>query len=137
VREHFGSADAPRPAYAGLFAYFNLDNGGGRVRGIYVPRRDERVRPIFEAWLAPLAPLGAATVVPVGEPDGSDHVSFHRAGLPGFLFVQDPLDYRTLTHHSSMDLYDRLQPEDMRQAAAVVASVLYHAATRAEPLPRL
>lgn len=117
VREHFGSAEAPGPERARLSAYLNLDNGGGRVRGVYLPRREERLRPMLEAWLAPRAEegLGARWVLPVGEPDGSDHVSFHRAGLPGFMLVQDPLDYRTLTRHSNLDVYDRLRPNGRRR----------------------
>jgi carboxypeptidase Q len=91
---------------------------------------------VLEGWLAPLAGLGATTVIPVGEPDGSDHVSFYRAGLPGVMLAQDPLDYRTLTRHSNMDLYDRLQPDDLKQAAAVVAALLWAAATHDGPLPR-
>jgi hypothetical protein len=94
------------------------------------------VRPIFQACLAPLKEMGASTIIPIGRPGGTDHVSFYEAGLLGFMFIQDPLDYRTRTHHSNMDLYDRLQAEDLQQAAAVVASFTYQAAVREERLPR-
>jgi carboxypeptidase Q len=136
VREHFGDSDGPRPEHAKLAAYFNLDNGGGKIRGIYLPQRDEQVRPIFQAWLAPLKEMGATTIIPIGKPGGSDHVSFYEAGLLGFMFIQDPLDYRTRTHHSNMDLYDHLHAKDLQQAAAVVASFTYQAAMREELLPR-
>jgi carboxypeptidase Q len=135
VREHFGNSEAPKPEYAKLSCYFNLDNGGGKVRGVYLPQRDEGLGPIFQAWLEPLKEMGATTVIPIGAPSGSDHATFYQAGLPGFMFIQDPLDYRSLTRHSNMDLYDRLQPEDLKQASAVVASFVYQAAMREELLP--
>jgi carboxypeptidase Q len=136
VREHFGNSDAPKPEYSNLSCYFNLDNGGGKVRGVYLPQRDEGWRPIFQAWLAPLKDIGAATVIPISAPSGSDHATFYQAGLPGVMFIQDPLDYRSLTRHSNMDLYDRLQAEDLKQAAAVAASFVYQAAMREELSPR-
>jgi Zn-dependent M28 family amino/carboxypeptidase len=136
IREHFGDSDAPKPDYAKLSCYFNIDNGGGKVRGVYLPQRDEVWRPIFEAWLEPLKEMGATTIIPIGAPSGSDHATFYQAGLPGLMFIQDPLDYRSVTRHSNMDLYDRLQAEDMKQAAAVVASFVYQAAMREELLPR-
>ncbi len=136
IREHFGDANSPKPGHARLVAYFNLDGGGGKIRGIYLPQRDEGMRPLFESWLEPLRELGAATIVTIGEPAGSDHANFYKAGLPGFMFLQDPLDYRSRTWHSNMDLYDRLQEEDLKQAAAVVASFAYQAATSEGPLPR-
>jgi carboxypeptidase Q len=135
IREHFGDANSPKPEYAKLAAYFNLDNGGGRIRGIYLPQRDERLRPILQSWLEPLKEMGATTVIPIGVPSGSDHANFYKVGLPGFMFIQDPLDYRSRTWHSNMDLYDRLQDEDMKQAAAVVASFIYQAALSEELLP--
>lgn len=82
--------------------------------------------------MAPLAGMGATTVVPIGEPSGSDHTTFHRAGVPAFMFVQDPLEYRTRTRHSNMDVFDYLQPDDVQQAAAVVAAFIYQAATSGE-----
>jgi len=136
IREHFGSSDAPKPEYAKLSCYFNIDNGGGKVRGVYLPQRDEGWRPIFQSWLEPLKEMGATTIIPIGTPSGSDHATFYQAGLPGLMFIQDPLDYRSVTRHSNMDLYDRLQAEDLKQAAAVVASFAYQAAMREELLPR-
>jgi hypothetical protein len=93
------------------------------------------VRPIFEAWLAPFRDYGATTLT-IRDTDGTDHLSFDAVGLPGFQFIQDPVDYSTRTHHSDLDLYDHVQSADLQQAAAIVASFVYHAATRAEPLPR-
>ena len=136
VREHFGNSDTPKPDYSKLSCYFNLDNGAGKVRGVYLPQRDEGLRLIFQAWLEPLKEMGATTIIPIDTPSGSDHATFYQAGLPGFMFIQDPLDYRSLTRHSNMDLYDRLQSEDLKQAAAVVASFAYQAAMREELLSR-
>lgn len=136
VREHFGSSDAPRPEYAKLSYYFNVDNGGGKIRGVYLPQRDEGWGPIFQAWLEPLKDMGATTIIPIAAPSGSDHATFYQAGLPGVMFIQDPLDYRSLTRHSNMDLYDRLHADDLKQAAAVAASFVYQAAMRDELAPR-
>jgi carboxypeptidase Q len=132
VREHFGNPDAPKPEYAKLSCYFNLDNGGGKVRGVYLPQRDEGWRPIFQECLEPLKDVGATTIIPISVPSGSDHATFYQAGLPGVMFIQDPLDYRSLTRHSNMDLYDRLQADDLKQAAAVAAAFVYQAAIREE-----
>jgi hypothetical protein len=117
-----------------LAAYFNLDNGSGRVRGIYL-QGNERVRPIFSSWLAPFADLQATTITAENE-FGVDAVAFDMAGLPGFQFIQDPLDYDTRTHHSNMDVYDKLVPEDLRRNAVIMAAFIYHAAMRDQPLPR-
>ncbi len=122
------------PEWKQLAAYFNIDNGGGRIRGIYA-QENAAVVPIFEAWLAPFADLGA-TAVTMRDTSGTDHIPFDRVGLPGFQFVQDSLDYMTRTHHTQMDVFDRLQPADLKQASVVLASFLYHAAMRDEPLPR-
>jgi carboxypeptidase Q len=93
------------------------------------------VRPIFEAWLSPFADLGARTLT-IRDTDGTDHLSFDAVGLPGFQFIQDPVDYETRTHHSELDVYDHLQAPDLMQAAAIVASFVYDAANRPEKLPR-
>lgn len=122
------------PAHAKLAAYFNLDNGGGRIRGVWA-EENAAVRPIFEAWLAPIHDLGADTVTLRGT-GGTDHEPFMDVGLPGFQFIQDELDYTARTHHSNMDVYDHLVREDLVQASVVVASFLYHAAMRPERLPR-
>jgi len=119
---------------AKLSGYFNLDNGGGRVRGVYL-QGNEYVRPIFRRWMMPFTDLGVGTLT-INDAYGVDVVGFDLAGLPGFQFIQDPLDYDTRTHHSNMDVYDKLQPDDLRRNAVVLASFLYHAAMRNEPLPR-
>jgi Zn-dependent M28 family amino/carboxypeptidase len=93
------------------------------------------MRPIFEAWLAPFHDLGATTIS-IRSTGGTDHQSFDQVGLPGFQFIQDPLEYGTRTHHSNMDVYDHAVPADLMQAAAVIAAVVYHAANRPEILPR-
>ena len=125
---------ARRPEYDRLAAYFNLDNGGGRIRGIYA-EENSAIRPVFEAWLAPLRDLGAGTVS-LRQTGSTDHVPFRGIGLPGFQFIQDQMDYHARTHHSDLDVYDYLEPDDMKQAAVVAATFLYQAAMRPEPLPR-
>jgi Zn-dependent M28 family amino/carboxypeptidase len=123
-----------KPEHAKLAAYFNLDNGTGKVRGIYA-EENAAVRPIFEAWIAPLADLGVTALTP--QPTGgTDHISFDRVGLPGFQFIQDPMDYESRTHHTNLDTYDHLHRDDLMQASVVMASFLYNAAMRPEPLPR-
>ena len=102
-----------KPEHAKLSAYFNLDNGTGRVRGVYTQQNVAAV-PIFEAWLRPLADLGATTITN-RDTSGTDHQSFDRVGLPGFQFIQDDTEYSTVTHHTNIDVYDRLQKEDLMQ----------------------
>ena len=123
-----------KPAHAKLSGYFNHDNGSGKLRGVYLQGNDA-MRPIFEAWLAPFHDLGATTIS-IRSTGGTDHQSFDQVGLPGFQFIQDPLEYGTRTHHSNMDVYDHAVPADLMQAAAVIAAVVYHAANRPEILPR-
>ncbi|MFL6197394.1 MAG: M20/M25/M40 family metallo-hydrolase [Thermoanaerobaculia bacterium] len=123
-----------KPEHAKLAAYFNIDNGTGKVRGIYT-EENAAVRPIFEAWLAPFADLGARTVT-MRATGGTDHVPMDRVGLPGFQFIQDQMEYETRTHHTNLDTYDHLQKEDLMQASVVMAGFLYDAAMRSEPLPR-
>jgi Zn-dependent M28 family amino/carboxypeptidase len=134
VANHFGTDTNPKPPHAKMAAYFNLDNGGGRVRGVYL-QGNERVRPIFAAWMAPFQDLGMTTLT-INDTYGVDIVGFDMAGLPGFQFIQDPLDYDTRTHHSNMDVYDKLVPDDLRRNAVIMAGFLYHAAMRDAPLPR-
>ena len=136
VKEHFADREtmALKPEHAKLAGYFNLDNGTGKIRGVYLQEND-MVRPIFEAWLAPFKDLGATTLT-IRKTGGTDHLSFDAVGLPGFQFIQDPVEYSTRSHHSNMDLYDRLQQPDLMQAAAIMASFVYHAAVRDEMLPR-
>ena len=136
VREHFADPAVmdPQPEYAKLSGYFNLDNGAGKIRGLYLQDND-MMRPIFEAWLAPFRDLGATTLT-IRATGSTDHVSFDAVGLPAFQFIQDPLEYATRTHHSNMDLYDRLQAGDLEQASAIMAWMVYNTATRPEMLPR-
>jgi carboxypeptidase Q len=143
VQEHFARRDSMQlgPEYHQLSAYYNDDSGTGRFRGIGVGGND-MVKPIFESWLAPLHDLGAtvvagATAPPVNKPGGTDHTSFTWIGLPGFGFLQDPMEYGTRTHHSNMDFYDRAQPGDLMQAAAIEAWFVYNTAVRSEMIPRL
>ncbi|WP_419808235.1 M20/M25/M40 family metallo-hydrolase [Sphingomonas sp.] len=123
-----------KPEHAQLAAYFNIDNGSGKLRGLYA-ENNPAVVPIFRDWLAPLASMGATAVVirPTG---GTDHVFMQAIGVPGFQFVQDPLDYDSRIHHSSIDTFDHLKADDMRQGSIVLASVLLQAANAAQALPR-
>jgi len=122
------------PGFKELDAYFNIDNGSGRIRGIYAEDNLE-VTPILRQWLTPFASMGAGAVV--AEPTYStDHESLSELGLPAFQFIQDPLDYSTRVHHTDLDTYDHLRIEDMKQGAVILASVLYSAAEAEKPLPR-
>jgi len=123
-----------KPEHAKLSAYFNLDNGSGKVRGIYA-QENASVAPLFTAWLAPFADLGADTVT-MRDTGSTDHVEFDQVGLPGFQFIQDGLDYFTHTHHTNIDTYEHLEDKDMMQASVLMAAFLYDAAMRPEPLPR-
>ncbi|MFP5233656.1 MAG: M20/M25/M40 family metallo-hydrolase [Acidobacteriota bacterium] len=155
VRDHFGSypvSTAPdqmklpgwlrkpagpltiKPDQKLVSAYFNLDNGGGRIRGVYL-QENASVAPIFAQWIAPLKTLGVTTLT-LRNTASTDHIAFDAVGIPGFQFIQDPLDYKTRTHHSNMDVYEELQPGDLQQAAVVEAIFVYDAAMRDEMLPR-
>ena len=120
--------------YDRFSTYFNFDNGTGRIRGIYAQENHAAV-PIFKAWLEPFNDTGA-TIVTTRNTGSTDHIAFDRVGLPGFQFVQDPADYFTHVHHTHLDTYDHVVPEDLKQAAAIIASFAYHAAMREERLPR-
>jgi len=120
--------------YDKLAAYFNFDNGSGKIRGIYA-QGNSAVVPIFEAWLEPIKDLGAATVT-LRNTGGTDHLPFDGVGLPGFQFIQDPIDYGTRTHHSNMDVWDRAQENDLKQASAIMAVFAYNAAMRPDLFPR-
>jgi Zn-dependent M28 family amino/carboxypeptidase len=124
----------PGPEYARLSVYFNLDNGAGKIRGIYL-QGNEAVRPMFRRWLAPFADLGAETIS-LANTGGTDHLSFDAIGLPGFQFIQDPLEYWSRTHHSNQDLFDRVPAEDMKQSSTILAAFIYEAAMADEKLPR-
>ena len=123
-----------KPEQKLISAYFNLDNGTGRVRGIYT-QGNAAVDTIFAQWMAPLKDLGVTTVSNRNT-GGTDHLSFDAVGIPGFQFIQDPMDYGTRTHHSNMDTYERLQPADLKQMAVVEAIFVYNAAMREQMIPR-
>lgn len=142
VQQHFAPRDTMKltPEYAKLDAYYNDDSGSGRFRGISA-NGNLLTKGIFEQWIAPLKDLEITTVIgatapPTREPGGTDSTSFSWIGLNGYGFMQDPLEYGTRTHHSNMDLYDRVQQGDVMQGAAVEAWFVYNTATRAEMLPR-
>ncbi len=120
--------------YDKLSAYFNLDNGTGKIRGVYL-QGNEAVRPLFRQWLLPFRDLGAQTLS-ISNTGGTDHLSFDAIGLPGFQFIQDEVEYDTRTHHSNQDVFDRIQADDMKQAATIMAAFIYNTAMRDEKLPR-
>ena len=136
VKNHFrdGTTLQLKPEQSGVSAYFNLDNGTGKIRGIYTQNNNE-VQPIFEQWFNSFHPVGAATVT-TKNTASTDHIAFDWAGIPGFEFIQDPLDYQTRTRHTNLDTYDHLALDDLKQAAIIVASFVYQASTRPELLPR-
>jgi hypothetical protein len=136
VKDHFGDRETMtlRPDHSKLSVYFNVDNGTGAIRGIYM-QRNEAVAPIFQAWMEPFRNAGMTTSS-IRNTGSTDHVPFDEVGLPAFQFIQDPVEYDTRTHHSNMDTYDRIQASDMMQNAAIVASFAYHAANRDQKLPR-
>ena len=123
-----------KPEYDRLSAYFNLDNGTGRIRGVYM-QGNEGVRNLFRQWLAPFADTGAQTLT-LGNTGSTDHVPFDTIGLPGFQFIQDEVEYGTRTHHSTQDTYERIQPDDVKQAAMVMAAFVYQTAMLDSRLPR-
>lgn len=123
-----------QPAHEKFSAYYNIDNGTGKVRGIYL-QGNEAARPIFQAWLEPFKDLGANTIT-ISNTSGTDHLSFDEVGLPGFQFIQDEIEYDTRTHHSTMDSYDHLIAADLEQIATIVAAFVYNTAMRDEKIPR-
>jgi hypothetical protein len=152
VRQHFGyfgdgtpqPFGAPPPAgpqklttlpeYDNLSAYFNIDNGTGKVRGVYM-QGNEGVRSIFRKWLDPFKDMGASTLT-LSNTGGTDHLSFDAIGLPGFQFIQDTIEYDTRTHHSNMDVFDRIQADDMKQISIIVAAFVYQTAMMDGKMPR-
>ena len=136
VKEHFADPTTMKPTseHEKFAGYWNIDNGTGKVRGIYLQGND-MVRPIFEKWIEPFKDLGVTTITSRNT-GGTDHQSFDGVGLPGFQFIQDVMDYDNRTHHSNMDVYDRLQATDMMQMSAVEAGMVYLTAVRPEKLPR-
>jgi hypothetical protein len=119
---------------AKVSGYFNLDNGTGKIRGVYLQGNDA-IAALFREWLKPFRDMGAATLS-LENTGGTDHLSFDAVGIPGFQFIQDPIEYGSRTHHSNMDVYDRIQEEDMKQAATIIAAFVYNTAMRDEQLPR-
>jgi len=135
VKKTFMDANnQPNAAHAKFSTYFNIDNGTGKIRGIYL-QGNEACGPIFSSWLAPFKDLGASTVT-VSTTGGTDHQSFDGIGLPGFQFIQDPIEYNSRTHHSNMDVYDHLIEDDLKQIATIVAAFAYNTAQRDAKLPR-
>lgn len=137
VAKHFGdpktmklTADQKK-----VSAYYNLDNGTGAIRGIY-SQGNAGVAPIFKEWLKPFSDIEAKTVT-ISNTGGTDHLAFNAVGIPGFQFIQDPMDYDTRTHHSNMDSYDRLVEQDLKRSATIVAAFVYHTSERAAALPRV
>jgi hypothetical protein len=123
-----------KPEQAKVSGYFNLDNGTGRIRGVYL-QENAAVRPIFEQWIEPLKDLGVTTLT-MNNTGGTDHLSFDDVGIPGFQFIQDEIQYEPRTHHTNYDVYDRLIREDLEQAAVVMATFVWETANRPEMLPR-
>ena len=159
VAEHFGKLETPtavagapstpspspapspspgvlvtKPEYEKFSSYFNLDNGTGKIRGVYL-QGNESVRPLFRQWLMPFRDVGATTLS-ISNTGGTDHLSFDAIGLPGFQFIQDEIEYDSRTHHSNQDVFDRIQADDMKQAAIIMAAFVYDAAMRDEKIPR-
>ena len=168
VAEHFGKIETPatvagappsaspspaaspspgvlvtKPEYEKFSSYFNLDNGTGKIRGVYL-QGNESVRPLFRQWLMPFrdrpedktAPVWGAATLSISNTGGTDHLSFDAIGLPGFQFIQDEIEYDSRTHHSNQDVFDRIQADDMKQAATIMAAFIYDAAMRDEKVPR-
>jgi len=128
------------PEYEKFDAYFNLDNGTGKIRGVYL-QGNEAVRPLFRQWLMafrdkPGENVWSANTLSISNTGGTDHLSFDRIGLPGFQFIQDEIEYDTRTHHSNMDVFDRIQADDLKQAATIMAAFVYLTAMRDEKIPR-
>ena len=142
VKKHLGERSGPdtnrvtrhKLAAEKFSVYFNNDNGTGKVRGVYM-QGNEGVRPTFREWLKPFEQMDATTLT-LSNTGGTDHLSFDAIGLPGFQFIQDPIEYGSRTHHSTMDVYDRAQEEDLKQASIIMAAFAYNAAMRDERLPR-
>jgi Zn-dependent M28 family amino/carboxypeptidase len=136
VKNHFADRLTMelKPAQARVSAYYNLDNGGGKIRGIFM-QGNNQLKPIFEAWLEPFADLGANTAT-IRNTGSTDHISFDEVGIPGFQFIQDGLEYGTRTHHTNMDLFDRASGNDLMQASVIMAAFVYNTAMRDDMLPR-
>lgn len=136
LAKHYGDRKTMKlkDAHEDFSVYFNLDNGAGKIRGIYLQGNDA-ARPIFESWFKPFHDMGAS-VVTIRNTSGTDHIPFNELGLPGFQFIQDPIDYMPRTHHTNMDVYEHVIPGDVMQASMIMATFVYHAAMRDERIPR-
>ncbi len=142
VKQHFGEMKGEganrelvkTPEYEKLSAYYNLDNGTGRIRGVYL-QGNSAVAPIFKQWLMPFADMDAKTIT-LSNTGGTDHLSFDGIGLPGFQFIQDEIEYDTRTHHSNQDNFDRIQADDMKQAATIMAAFVYQTSMMDGKIPR-
>jgi hypothetical protein len=136
VRQQFADRDtmALKPGHGQLSVYFNMDNGTGAIRGVYL-QGNEAIRPVFQAWIEPFRNMGMTTLA-IRNTASTDHMPFNDVGLPAFQFIQDPVEYGTYSHHTNMDVYDRLQAEDLMKNSVIIASFAYHAATREALLPR-
>jgi hypothetical protein len=136
VKQQFADAETMqlKPAHAKLSAYFNMDNGTGAIRGVYL-QSNEAVRPVFAAFMSPFENFGMTTLA-IRNTGATDHVAFDEVGLPGFQFIQDPVEYSGYSHHTNMDLYERVQAQDMMKNAVIIASFVYHTANRDDRLPR-
>lgn len=137
VKNHFGDSKTMvlKEDHAKISAYYNIDNGTGRIRGIYL-QGNEEVRPIFEQWFLPFEDIIDNTTITIRDTGGTDHLGFDAIGIPGFQFIQDPIEYSSRTHHTNMDTYERLVIDDLKQMAVIVASFVYNTAQRDEKLPR-
>jgi len=136
VKAHFGDPATMvlKPEHEKLDGYFNVDNGTGLIRGVYL-QGNEAVAPIFQQWMEPFKNMGM-TALTIRNTGGTDHLSYEAVGLPGFQFIQDEVEYDSRTHHSNMDVYERIQPNDMMRNAVIVASFVYNTANRDDKLPR-
>ncbi|MEO1263832.1 MAG: M28 family peptidase [Bacteroidota bacterium] len=132
--DDLGNLQDVKPAQSKISAYYNLDNGTGRIRGVYM-QGNENVRPIFREWLDPFEDDGASTLT-LSNTGGTDHLAFHAVGIPGFQFIQDNVAYWSRTHHSNMDNWDHLVADDLKQAATIIASFVWNTSQRDEMLPR-
>ena len=137
VKNHFGNAETMelKMEQEKISAYYNIDNGTGRIRGIYL-QGNEEVRPIFKQWFGSFDDLMENTTITIRNTGGTDHLGFDAIGIPGFQFIQDPIEYWSRTHHTNMDTYERLVIDDLKQMAVIVASFVYNTAQRDQKLPR-
>jgi len=137
VKNHFGDSEAMnlKPEHANLSAYYNIDNGTGRIRGVYL-QGNQAARPVFKSWFDAMSDIIESPTITIRNTGGTDHLAFDKIGIPGFQFIQDEIEYNTRTHHTNMDNYDRLEMDDLKQMATVIAIIVYHTAQREEMMPR-